>query len=100
MISIYKSKEVKPLIIDLLEKEGLNITEDNIKIWMQDTMTADQVKLACNYIKSDRLSLVVVYTNKVPLKKYISEHEGVAIFDEEDLIKLSIRHNSELLKYF
>ena len=99
MISIYKSKEVKPLIIDLLKNEGLNITEDNIKIWAQDTMLANQVKLACDYIKSNGLAPVLVYTNKVPLKSYLQEHEGIKIFDEEDLSQLSIRYDHSLLMY-
>lgn len=100
MISIYKSAEVKPHIINLLKKEGYDITEDNIKIWAQDNMLAHQVKLACDYIKSNGLALVLVYTNKVPMKSYLQEQEGVKIFDEEDLTKLSIRHNSPLLMYF
>lgn len=99
MISIYKSAEVKPHIIQLLKNEGLNITEDNIKIWAQDTMLANQVKLACDYIKAKGLAPVLVYTNKVPLKLYLQEHEGVRIFDEEDLAQLSIRHDSPLLMY-
>lgn len=100
MISIYKSSEVKPHIIQLLKNEGLNITEDNIKIWAQDTMLANQVKLACDHIKSKGLAPVLVYTNKVPMKSYLQEHEGVRIFDEEDLTQLSIRHDSPLLMYF
>lgn len=99
MISIYKSKEVKPLIIDLLKNEGLSITEDNIKIWMQDSMQSNQVKLACDYIKSNGLSPVLVYTNKVPSKKYLQEKEGIKIFDEEDLAQLSIRHGHSLIMY-
>ena len=49
MISIYKSSEVKPHIIQLFKNAGL------------------------------------VYTNRVPLKLYLQEHEGVRIFDKEDL---------------
>lgn len=99
MISIYKSAEVKPHIINLLKNEGYDITEDNIKIWAQDTMLANQVKLACDYIKSKGITPVLVYTNKVPLKLYLQEHEGIKIFDEEDLAQLSIRHDSPLLMY-
>jgi hypothetical protein len=99
MISNYKSNEVKPLIIDLMKKEGDTITSDNIKIWESDAMLAKDVVGGCNYIKSNGLISVLVYTNKVPMKDYISKSEGVKIYDAEDLAVLAIRHNSDLIKY-
>lgn len=99
MPSIYKSSEIKSHIVDLLKREGFSITEDNIKIWNQRAMLSGQVKLACDYIKSRGLEPVLVYTNKVPLKSYLQEQEGVRIFDEEDLSILSIRHGSSLSWY-
>lgn len=99
MVSHYNKTEVKPLIIQLLEKEGLKIIEDNIKIWSTDTMRSIDVKGACDYIKSTGASPVLVYTNKVPFKSFISQKEAVKIYDKEDLEILAIRHDSKLLKY-
>lgn len=99
MISNYKANEVKPLIIELLKKEGHTITADNIKIWETDFMLSKDVAKGANYVKSNGLTPVLVYTNKVPMKDYIGKSEGVKIYDEEDLAILSIRHNSDLIKY-
>jgi len=100
MISHYKSEIVKPLIVSLLKKEGYDITYDNIKIWSTDTMRAHDVIKACSHIKTNNLSPVLVYTNKVPLKDHIEKKEGIKIFDEELLQVLSIRHDSDLIEYF
>lgn len=99
MISQYNSDKVKPLIIDLIKKEGFNITVDNIKIWSGNTMSPNNVIIGCNYVKSNGLPLVLVYTNKVPSKDAIEKSHGVKIYDIEDLTVLSIRHQSELIKY-
>lgn len=43
MISIYKSAEVKPHIIQLLKNEGLNITEDNIIPIQSKVVTSKEI---------------------------------------------------------
>lgn len=93
-------KEVKPLIIDLLKREGFGITSDNIKIWKTSRMNCSDVKIGCDFIKSKGLPLVLVYTNEVPYKSYMEEKEGIKIFDIKDLEILSFRQDSELLRYF
>jgi len=94
-----RSKEVKPLIINLLKKEGIDITVDNIKIWATSRMHYSNVKIGCDFVKSEGLPLVLVYGNEVPHKSAIEEMEGVRIFDINDLFTLSFKHNSKLLNY-
>jgi hypothetical protein len=85
MISHYQSEVVKPLIVDLLRKEGHIINSENIKIWSNDKMSPIVVVRACNNVKKNELSKVLVYTNNVPLKKHIESTQGVLIFDLLDL---------------
>lgn len=92
-------EDIKPLIIDLLKKEGFDIVEDNIKIWNTQKMIINNVLIACEYIKYNRLNPILVYTNKVPLKEHLEKTQGIKIFDIEDLQILSIKHNSKLIKY-
>ena len=99
MISHYKAAEVKPLIINIMQKLGHIITDDNIKIWSRDSMLATDVVKGCNWVKSSGLEPVLVYTNKVPLKAHIGKAEGVKVFDIDDLSILAIQYDSDLVKY-
>ena len=94
-----RNDEITKLTIDLLQKEGIQITKDNVKIWNCSQMQASDVKRGCDFVKREGLNPVLVYTNKVPLKDYISIAENIDIIDNEELTKLAIRHNSDLLKW-
>ncbi len=87
----FKDKIVKS-IIELLFREGIIITKDNVKVWMCDTMMMRDVANGCNYVKSELDSDVVVYTNKVPNLEYLEKNERVRIFDQEKLQKLALAY--------
>ena len=94
-----RNDEITKLTSELLQKEGIQITKDNVKIWNCNQMQASDVKRGCDFVKREGLNPVLVYTNKVPLKDYIANAEKVDIFDNEELTKLALRHNSDLLKW-
>ena len=91
------SKEVKPAIISILAKEGIHITEDNIKIWSCDSMLMKDVAIGCDYVKNKLNSNVICYTNKVNNIEYLEKAEGVKIFDADRLKELALKHNNYFL---
>ncbi len=82
---------VKKAILNIFNKEGINITQDNIKIWGCDVMLMSNVVLGANYVKSIG-SDILIYTTKVPQIEYLERNERVTIYDEEKLQTLALKH--------
>jgi hypothetical protein len=91
-LNIYNKDRAIPLIKNILKKEGYDISDDIIKVWNRPTMMIGDVIIGCNYVKRVG-SDIVVYTNSVPNKEYIESNEKVKIFDNEDLLKLSLKYH-------
>ena len=62
----YWIKNAAPMIVEILKKEGFNITPDNIKCWQRDIMSMEDVLRGCNYVKRELNSNVICYTNELP----------------------------------
>lgn len=79
-------------IIELLHKDGIIVTEDNIKIWNVDVMSLKDVKIGCDYIKQTDIPNVLVYINTVPNRPDIQNNEDVVIIDSEILKRMALKH--------
>lgn len=88
---------IEPKIIELLKKEGFEITKDNIKIWAMDYMRMSDVKIGCDYVKNKLGSNIIIYTNKVNNIDFIEKNESVKIYDSVILKKLCLKYNDYVL---
>lgn len=90
-LNYYHRGKAIPMIIELLEKEKIVITDYNIKSWPQETMRISDVLNGINHVKSNG-GKTIVYTNTVPLKEKLSIDHEIKILDIEDLKSLSSKH--------
>lgn len=96
-LNYHSRDEAVSMIIDILNKEGYNVTEYNIKTYFTPMMKMVDVKRGCDYVKNTLNSNVIVYTNNVPNKNYMEVNEEMVILDNQDLIKFALKyHNYEL----
>jgi hypothetical protein len=93
-LNYYQKDKALPQILEMLKKEGYNVTTDNIKSWSTPTMMVGDVLRGIEYIKLNGLGNIIVYTNKVSLKEKISEDYEIVILDIEDLSKIALKQKN------
>jgi hypothetical protein len=93
-LNYYQKDKALPQILEMLKKEGYNVTPDNIKSCSTPTMMVGDVLRGIGYIKSNGLGNIIVYTNKVSLKDKISEDYEIVILDIEDLSKIALKQKN------
>lgn len=90
-IDYYKDENILSLIVDLFQKEGINVSIDNIKSWSQPKMYMNDVILGANWIKSIG-EKCLIYTNEVTYKNIITNHTQVKIYDIKDIADLAKKY--------
>lgn len=88
--TLYFKDRIIPKIINLFKKEGINITNENIKIWGCDTMLMKNVATCCDKFKNEGKS-ILIYTNIVPNIEYIEKDKGITIYDQNKLGALAMK---------
>ncbi len=86
-----KKPHATKLIIDLMSKEGVIVTENNIKIWSPETMSITDVLRGIQYVQSLG-SNILIYANIVPAKEHLEKEHSITILDKQALITLSLKH--------